>query len=458
MFDRPDTGDRALLVALGSSDRDYAESLGELRELVASAGLEVAGVIGGGRGRPDPSTYAGSGKVAEIERERAALGATLVVFNHALSPAQERNLERALQCRVIDRTTLILDIFAQRARSHEGKLQVELAQLDHLATRLVRGWTHLERQKGGIGLRGPGETQLETDRRLLGRRVKVLRDKLARVGRQRATQRRSRARGAACTVSLVGYTNAGKSTLFNALTHAGAYAADQLFATLDTTSRRLYTPAGRNLVLSDTVGFIRDLPHELVAAFRATLEETAQADLLLHVVDFSSPDRDRQMREVERVLAEIGAESVPRIVVYNKVDRTEVPARAARDESGTIAEVWLSALTGEGLDLLRGALDDYFAHREGGAEGAGDPVAATTGEPGCDRAEPVPARSREAEAASDAESAIIASVLAGGSSGSGPAVAAGARRRAGARTWLGEVDDATGELGLAGTVGQSRAA
>jgi GTP-binding protein HflX len=366
MFDRPDTGTRALLVALGSSERDYEESLGELRELVASAGLEVAGVIGGGRGRPDPSTYAGSGKVAEIGREREALDASLVVFNHALTPAQERNLERALQCRVVDRTTLILDIFAQRARSHEGKLQVELAQLDHLATRLVRGWTHLERQKGGIGLRGPGETQLETDRRLLGKRVKVLRDKLARVGRQRATQRRSRDRGAACTVSLVGYTNAGKSTLFNALTHAGTYAADQLFATLDTTSRRLYTPAGRNVVLSDTVGFIRDLPHELVAAFRATLEETAQADLLLHVVDFSSADRDRQMREVDRVLVEIGAESVPRIVVCNKIDRAGVPARAARDESGAVSEIWLSALAGEGLDLLRAALDEFFARREAG--------------------------------------------------------------------------------------------
>ncbi|MCE2947564.1 MAG: GTPase HflX [bacterium] len=388
MFERPDTGSRALLVALGTSERDYEESLAELRELTSSACLEVAGVVGGGRNRIDPSTYAGSGKVAEIAALRAQLDASVVIFNNELSPVQERNLERALECRVVDRTTLILDIFAQRARSHEGKLQVELAQLDHLATRLVRGWTHLERQKGGIGLRGPGETQLETDRRLLGKRVKVLKEKLQKVERQRATQRRSRARGAALSVSLVGYTNAGKSTLFNALTHAGTYAADQLFATLDTTSRRMFSPAGRNIVLSDTVGFIRDLPHELVAAFRATLTETAQADLLLHVVDFASSDRDRQVREVNRVLAEIGADAVPQILVCNKIDRVSIEPKVVRDDLGDLTSVSLSALTGDGVDLLRATLDDFFDRAErdpaslpdegGDTESIGMPLAPVT--------------------------------------------------------------------------------
>ena len=364
MFERPDTGSRALLVALGTSERGYEESLAELRELVSSAALEVAGVVAGSRNRIDPSTYAGSGKVAEIAAVRTELDASVVIFNNELSPAQERNLERALCCRVVDRTTLILDIFAQRARSHEGKLQVELAQLDHLATRLVRGWTHLERQKGGIGLRGPGETQLETDRRLLGKRVKVLKEKLQKVERQRATQRRSRARSAALSVSLVGYTNAGKSTLFNAITHAGTYAADQLFATLDTTSRRMFSPAGRNIVLSDTVGFIRDLPHELVAAFRATLTETAQADLLLHVVDFASGDRDRQVREVNRVLAEIGADRVPQILVCNKIDLVSIDPKVVHDDLGGLTSVSLSALTGAGVDLLRVTLDDFFDRSE----------------------------------------------------------------------------------------------
>lgn len=364
MFERPDTGSRALLVALGTSERDYEESLAELHELASSACLHAVGVVGGGRNRIDPSTYAGSGKVAEIAALCSDLDASVVIFNNELSPVQERNLERALECRVVDRTTLILDIFAQRARSHEGKLQVELAQLDHLATRLVRGWTHLERQKGGIGLRGPGETQLETDRRLLGKRVKVLKEKLHKVERQRATQRRSRVRGSALSVSLVGYTNAGKSTLFNALTHAGTYAADQLFATLDTTSRRMFSPAGRNIVLSDTVGFIRDLPHELVAAFRATLTETAQADLLLHVVDFASNDRDRQIREVNRVLAEIGADGVPQILVCNKIDRLCIEPKVVDDELGGLTSVSLSALTGAGVDLLRVSLDDFFERTE----------------------------------------------------------------------------------------------
>jgi GTP-binding protein HflX len=320
--------------------------------------------VEGRRARPDPALFAGTGKVDEIARARAQALARVVIFNHELSPAQLRNLERRLECRVVDRTSLILDIFAQRASSHEGKLQVELAQLQHLATRLVRGWTHLERQKGGIGLRGPGETQLETDRRLLGSRVKVLKERLARLQRQRYVQRRARARGEVMSVSLVGYTNAGKSTLFNALTHAGAYAADQLFATLDTTTRRLYLPEAGRITVSDTVGFIRALPHTLVAAFRATLEETVHADLLLHVVDGASPSRDLQVAEVNKVLAEIGAASVPQILVMNKVDLNGVPAGVDRDECGTIARVRLSARTGAGLGELRRALIEAAASKD----------------------------------------------------------------------------------------------
>jgi GTP-binding protein HflX len=278
------------------------------------------------------------------------------VFDHALSPAQQRNLEQRLQINVVDRTALILDIFAQRAKSHEGKVQVELAQLSHLATRLVRGWTHLERQKGGIGLRGPGETQLETDRRLIGDRVRALKGRLEKLGRQRATQRRSRSRGGAISVSLVGYTNAGKSTLFNALTHAGSYAADQLFATLDTTSRRLYLEGIGQIVLSDTVGFIRDLPHSLVEAFKATLEETIHADLLLHVVDVASPQRSEQIEQVNAVLAEIGAADIAQIVVFNKIDAVDLPPSIQRDARDNIRRVSLSARSGAGLAELRGAL------------------------------------------------------------------------------------------------------
>jgi GTPase len=273
-----------------------------------------------------------------------------------LSPVQERNLERALQCRVIDRTSLILDIFALRAASAEGKLQVELAQLEHLATRLVRGWTHLERQRGGIGLRGPGEKQLETDRRLLGNRVKLLKERLARLSRQRGVQRKARMRGEVLNVSLVGYTNAGKSTLFNALTKAGVYAADQLFATLDTTSRKLWIEGAGGIVISDTVGFIRDLPHALVDAFHATLEAAIDADVLLHVVDSASHARDEQMLEVDKVLAEIGADRVPQVIVWNKIDLTLAAPGIERDEYGNIARVRVSARSGEGLDLLREAL------------------------------------------------------------------------------------------------------
>jgi GTP-binding protein HflX len=367
--DRHRGDDRAVLVSLMNGEPEGAEATVELRELVRSAGVQAVAEIHGRSRHPDPSTFAGSGKVREVADAVAASGAGVVIFNHELSPAQQRNLEKSLDCRVIDRTSLILDIFAQRARSHEGKLQVELAQLEHLATRLVRGWTHLERQKGGIGLRGPGETQLETDRRLLGKRVKVLKDKLERLQRQRHVQRRARGRNRVPSVSLVGYTNAGKSTLFNTLTKAGAYAADQLFATLDTTSRRIYTPSGP-VILSDTVGFIRHLPHTLVEAFRATLDETAGADLLLHVVDASSPDRDAQAREVDKVLEEIGAGEVPRILVFNKIDLCGIAQGEERDEHGKISCIRLSAVTGAGVDHLRAALERLAAPEP--AAGAAD--------------------------------------------------------------------------------------
>ena len=365
MFDRPGNGagsTGAVLVALDFGEDGYAQSLAEIQLLASSAGVTVSDIVRGKRERADSAYYAGKGKVDQIAESVAAHQAQLVIFNHELSPVQERNLAKRLNCRVIDRTSLILDIFAQRARSHEGKLQVELAQLDHLATRLVRGWTHLERQKGGIGMRGPGETQLETDRRLLGKRVKVLKEKLFKVQAQRAVQRRSRNRAHVLSVSLVGYTNAGKSTLFNSLTRADVYAANQLFATLDTTSRRLHTgfsaPAGTHagVVLSDTVGFIRRLPHTLVAAFRATLEETVRADLLLHVVDASSPDRDAEIEAVNVVLKEIGADAIPQVLVYNKIDLTAFSAQVESDECGNIARVWISAQSGQGLDLLRNAL------------------------------------------------------------------------------------------------------
>jgi len=344
------------LVCLDFGEPDFRDGVDECADLVRSAGVDVTDIVEGKRSRPDPALFAGKGKVDEIAAAVRAGSANVVVFNHALSPAQERNLERVLQCRVIDRRSLILDIFAQRARSHEGKLQVELAQLSHLATRLVRGWTHLERQKGGIGLRGPGETQLETDRRLLGKRVKMLKDRLGTVQKQRVTQRRGRSRAGLVSASIVGYTNAGKSTLFNSLTKARAYAADQLFATLDTTSRKLYLNESTSVVLSDTVGFIRDLPHTLVAAFRATLEETVQADLLLHVVDSANPARDRQIEEVNLVLGEIGAEGIPQLLVWNKTDLKGLPPAIERDANGVAIGVRVSALTGEGLELLREAL------------------------------------------------------------------------------------------------------
>jgi GTP-binding protein HflX len=360
VFERHEGGERVILVALDFGMPDFAESVAELRLLAQGAGLDILGEVQGKRSRPDAALFVGSGKADEIAALVAATDTDVVIFNHELSPAQERNLERRLHCRVIDRTSLILDIFARRAQSAEGKLQVELAQLQHLSTRLVRGWTHLERQRGGVGMRGPGEKQLETDRRLLGVRVKALRERLAKLGKQRRTQRRSRSRQHVLSVALVGYTNAGKSTLFNALTRSGAYAADQLFATLDTTTRKIYLPRVGEVVLSDTVGFITRLPHDLVAAFRATLEATAEADLLLHVIDSASPGRERQIEAVDKVLAEIGAEAVPQLRVYNKLDLTGVAPGVGRDEYGKLQSVYVSAQTGAGLELLRDALSEIL--------------------------------------------------------------------------------------------------
>lgn len=347
---------RAALVGLDFGKSDFAASLDELFLLAKSAGAEPVVTITGRRASPDAALFAGSGKVQEVADAVADLQLELVIFNHALSPAQQRNLERLLKVRVLDRTSLILDIFAQRAQSHVGKVQVELAQLQHLSTRLIRGWTHLERQKGGIGLRGPGETQLETDRRLLGERVKALRAVLAKLRKQHATQRRARGRNETFSVSLVGYTNAGKSTIFNALAKAGVYAANQLFATLDTTSRRVYLGEVGHVVISDTVGFIRELPHQLVEAFRATLEETIHADLLLHVVDAASPVRMEQIEQVNLVLKEIGAEHVPQILVWNKIDAAGLEPSIEHDEYGKIQRVFVSAKSGAGLDLLREAV------------------------------------------------------------------------------------------------------
>lgn len=350
---------RAALVGVDFGKEDFAASLEELSLLAKSAGAEPIVTVTGRRSSPDAALFVGSGKAEEVAHAVTDNQIDLVIFNHALSPAQQRNLERELKVRVVDRTSLILDIFAQRAQSHEGKVQVELAQLQHLATRLIRGWTHLERQKGGIGLRGPGETQLETDRRLLGDRVKMLRAKLEKLQKQRVTQRRARGRNNTFSVSLVGYTNAGKSTLFNSLVKARVYAADQLFATLDTTSRRIYLGDAGQVVISDTVGFIRELPHQLVASFRATLEETIHADLLLHVVDAANPARMEQIEQVNLVLKEIGADHIPQVLVWNKIDAAGLEPALERDEYDKIRRVFLSAHTGAGLDLLRQAVAEF---------------------------------------------------------------------------------------------------
>ncbi|MDO9623376.1 MAG: ribosome rescue GTPase HflX [Pseudomonas sp.] len=365
-FERHEGGERAVLVHLDGQDSASREDPHEFQELAISAGAVTVAFLNVPSSRLTAKYLIGSGKVEELRDQVKTLEADLVIFNHVLTPSQERNLERVFECRVLDRTGLILDIFAQRARTHEGKLQVELAQLDHLSTRLVRGWTHLERQKGGIGLRGPGETQLETDRRLLRVRIRQIKQKLDKVRSQREQARRGRKRADIPSVSLVGYTNAGKSTLFNALTESDVYAADQLFATLDPTLRRLELDDLGPVVLADTVGFIRHLPHKLVEAFRATLEESSNSDLLLHVIDAHEPERDQQIEQVMAVLAEIGAHELPMLEVYNKLDLLEgVEPQIQRDADGKPQRVWLSARDGRGLPLLKQAIaellgDDLF--------------------------------------------------------------------------------------------------
>jgi len=359
LFERPQGGERAILVHLELSSKSEEEQLDEFRELATSAGVKPVKTITGSRVAPHPRYFAGTGKAEEIRDAVTQNEADLVLFNHTLSPVQERNLEKLFECQVLDRTGLILDIFAQRARTHEGKLQVELAQLRHLSTRLVRGWTHLERQKGGIGLRGPGETQLETDRRLIGARIRQLNKKLDKVRSQREQGKRARKRAEVPTVSLVGYTNAGKSTLFNRLADADVLVENKLFATLDPTLRRVELPEGQSMILADTVGFIRHLPHDLVDAFRSTLEETRDADLLLHVVDASDEQREANTQQVNEVLRQINADKQPTLMVYNKIDRMKhTEPRVERDDEGRPCRVLISALNGNGSDMLLAAINE----------------------------------------------------------------------------------------------------
>ncbi len=363
MFERPQRGEQAILVSITLTQLTNQASQPEFAELAHSAGVITVAQVTGTRVAPDPNSFVGRGKLEEIQALVQTVNADVVLFNHTLTPGQERNLERALQCRVLDRTGVILDIFAQRAQSFEGKLQVELAQLKHLSTRLVRGWTHLERQKGGIGLRGPGESQLETDRRLIAERIKFINRRLEKVSQQRELGRKARSRAQLPVVSLVGYTNAGKSTLFNHLTNANVFAANQLFATLDATLRRVTLPDKTVLILADTVGFIQQLPHDLVAAFRATLEETRQATLLLHVVDASDTKRQLRVEQVNQVLADIGAAEVPQIIIYNKIDcLDDCPVRCDRDAEGFASKIWLSAISGAGVDLLYEVLAEQLSH------------------------------------------------------------------------------------------------
>jgi GTP-binding protein HflX len=363
LFERPQSGERAILVHASPAGAPDASEREEFVELASSAGAVIVDQIVSARKRPDARYFVGKGKLEEVEESKRRNHADLIIFSTALSPSQERNIEKQLKCRVLDRAGLILDIFAQRARSFEGQLQVELAQLRHLSTRLVRGWTHLERQKGGIGLRGPGETQLESDRRMIGQRIRQLKSRLDQVDARRTMNRQNRVRAEVPTVALVGYTNAGKSTLFNALTNASVYVKDQLFATLDPIVRRLELPDGREVVVADTVGFIRDLPHELIAAFRSTLQEAREADLILHLIDASDSNRWQRVRQVNSVLKQLDADKVPQIRVYNKIDKLDRTARVTNNRAGEGRAAWLSAATGEGIPLLLDAIGERLRRK-----------------------------------------------------------------------------------------------